>query len=107
MLNLYMSADGTSYELVATGESMLAEHGLIHACFTARAVGDVQLFMDGTPVATGTAPARFPSIPAPRREIVHGWPTAQPYSAPARGPGIARKPTAHMESGRAAAVPRL
>ena len=65
MLNLYMSADGTSYELVATGESMLAEHGLIHACFTARAGGDVQLFMDGTPVATGTAPARFPSIPAP------------------------------------------
>ena len=54
MIRLYMSTNGDDFEMVAEDESILAERGLFHTCFTAVAGGGpVQIYVDGVP--TGSA----------------------------------------------------
>ena len=54
-LNLYLSNDGNEYHMAAEAQSLLAEHGLVHTCFTVEAGGPVQIYMKGVPVgAQGT-----------------------------------------------------
>ena len=48
VLNLYLSEDGSGpAQPVCVAESLMAEHGLVHTCFTAEAGGAVQIYMDG------------------------------------------------------------
>ena len=59
-LNLYLSNDGNEYHLAAEAGSLLAEHGLVHTCFTVVAGGDVQIYVNGVPrgnKGTFTAPS--------------------------------------------------
>jgi hypothetical protein len=63
-LNLYLSNDGNEYHLAAEAGSLLAEHGLVHTCFTVVAGGDVQIYVNGVPRGTKgtfTAPALITS----------------------------------------------
>ena len=65
-LNLYLSNDGNEYHMAAEAQSLLAEHGLVHTCFTVEAGGPVQIYMNGVPVGaqgTFTAPT-IPVVPA-------------------------------------------
>ena len=67
VLNLLMSEDGETFQTVAEGGSVFAEHGAVHACFTAEALGEVVIFINGVPTgAPGSFNApRFPQISQP------------------------------------------
>ena len=65
-INLYLSDDGNEYHKAAEAGTLLAEHGLVHTCFTAVAGGDVQIYVNGVPRGqrgTYTPPA-FPVVGA-------------------------------------------
>jgi hypothetical protein len=51
VLNLLWSADGETFQTITQGGSLLAEHGVVHCCFTANsATRSAQLYMNGVPV---------------------------------------------------------
>jgi len=65
-INLYLSNDGLEYHKAVEAGTLLAEHGLVHTCFTAVAGGDVQIYINGVPRGhKGTyTPASFPVVAA-------------------------------------------
>jgi hypothetical protein len=66
-INLLMSEDGETFQTLAEGGTLLAEHGAVHACFTAEAPGSATIYMNGVPTGQpGSYNAQgFPQISQP------------------------------------------